>query len=103
PAAPLMHGTGVLFAMPVMWRAGSVHTPATRRFDPEALLDSLAADRTNGVCIVGDAFGRPLARALDASPGRWDLRSLKVMFSSGAMLSAETKAALLEHVPGLRI
>jgi acyl-coenzyme A synthetase/AMP-(fatty) acid ligase len=47
--------------------------------------------------IVGDAFAKPLLRALDAEPDRWDISSLRVIVSSGVMWSAETKAGLLRH------
>jgi fatty-acyl-CoA synthase len=50
--------------------------------------------------IVGDAFGRPLARALEANPGRWDLSSTRMVISSGAMWSPEAKALLGKHMPG---
>ncbi len=51
------------------------------------------------MAIVGDAFAKPIVRALDAHPGRWDFSSMRVMISSGVMWSAETKAALLRHNP----
>jgi fatty-acyl-CoA synthase len=70
-----------------------------RRFDPASLLDTIVDDRVKGLCIVGDAFGRPIVHALDAEPDRWDLGGLRVIFSSGVMLSPETKADLLGHAP----
>jgi 3-oxocholest-4-en-26-oate---CoA ligase len=51
----------------------------------------------NSLSIVGDAFAKPLLRALDAEPGRWDVSSLRVIVSSGVIWSAETKAGLLRH------
>src|SRR5581483_9921161 len=68
-----------------------------RNFDAVELLDSVERARANVVVIVGDAFAKPLLRALDASPGRWDLSSLLAMTSSGVMWSEETKQGLLGH------
>ena len=42
--------------------------------------------------IVGDAFAKPILRALDAEPDRWDISSLRVIVSCGVMWSTETKA-----------
>jgi fatty-acyl-CoA synthase len=53
--------------------------------------------------IVGDAFARPMLRALDAQPGRWDLSSLQLVVSSGAMFSTEVKQRLIDHLPQLAI
>ena len=47
--------------------------------------------------IVGDAFAKPILRALDAEPERWDISSLRVIVSSGVIWSAQTKAGLLRH------
>jgi fatty-acyl-CoA synthase len=51
--------------------------------------------------IVGDAFARPLIAALEAAPGRWDLSSLKLITSSGAMWSQSAKEDLLRHLPAV--
>ena len=97
PAAPLMHGTGAFNAMWNLALGGSIITMVGRHFDPEELLDTVQEHRVNSMSIVGDAFAKPLLRALDANPGRWDISSLRVVVSSGVMWSAETKAGLLRH------
>ncbi|MCU1359046.1 MAG: fatty-acid--CoA ligase, partial [Ilumatobacteraceae bacterium] len=61
------------------------------------LLDSIQHHRVNSMSIVGDAFAKPILRALDAEPDRWDISSLRVIVSSGVIWSAETKAGLLRH------
>ncbi len=101
PAAPLMHGTGFVFAATILNRGGAVVTLPEQRFDAQRLLEAIVAHRVTDLCIVGDAFARPMADALDASPGRYDLASLRVVSSSGMMWSAETKARLLAHAPQL--
>jgi 3-oxocholest-4-en-26-oate---CoA ligase len=101
PAAPLMHGTGFVFAATVLNRGGRVVTLPEQRFDAGLLLDAIAAQRVTDLCIVGDAFCRPMVDALDAQPGRYHLSTLKVVSSSGMMWSKEVKARLLAHAPQL--
>ncbi|MCX6522905.1 MAG: AMP-binding protein [Actinobacteria bacterium] len=97
PAAPLMHGTGAFNAMWNLALAGSVVTMVGRHFDPIELLDTIQQHQVNSISIVGDAFAKPILRALDAEPTRWDISSLRVIVSSGVMWAAETKAGLLRH------
>ena len=97
PAAPLMHGTGAFNAMWNLVLAGSVVTLPGRQFDPVELLDTIEHHRVNSISIVGDAFAKPILKALDAEPDRWDISSLRVMVSSGVIWAAETKAGLLRH------
>jgi 3-oxocholest-4-en-26-oate---CoA ligase len=103
PAAPLMHGTAMWFAMPTLGEGGCVLTTRDRTFDAARLLDTVAREQVKGLCIVGDAFARPMVDALDAEPGRWDLDALRLLLSSGAMFSAATKARFLAHAPRVTI
>ena len=97
PAAPLMHGTGLVNALTTLSGGGSIVTLAGRHFDPIELLDTVEREGVKSMTIVGDAFGRPILRALDADPSRWDISSLRVIVSSGVMWSKETKDGLLRH------
>ena len=99
PAAPLMHGTGFVFAATVLNRGGTVVTLPGTSFDVVALLDTVAGEQVTDVCIVGDAFCRPMVDALDSEPGRWDLQRLKVVSSSGMAWSESVKQRLLVHAP----
>lgn len=101
PAAPLMHGTGTFNALTCLMLGGSVTTLTGRHFDAVELLDTIDRSRINSVAIVGDAFAKPMLRALDAEPDRWDISSLRVVMTSGVMCSAESKAGLLRHNPRL--
>jgi acyl-CoA synthetase (AMP-forming)/AMP-acid ligase II len=103
PAAPLMHGTGTFNAVSNLMIGGSVTTLEGRHFDPVELLDTVQDRSINSMSMVGDAFAKPILRALDAEPGRWDISTLRVILSSGVMLSAESKTALLRHNPRLII
>ena len=97
PAAPLMHGTGMFNAVSNLMVGGSVHSLEGRHFDVVELLDTVDHKRINSMSIVGDAFAKPILRALDAEPDRWDISSLRVIVSSGVIWAAETKAGLLRH------
>ena len=98
-AAPLMHGTGFVFATTVLSRGGTLVTQTERRFDVELLLDSIHRNRVTDLCIVGDAFAQPIVDALDAKPDRWDVTSLRAVSSSGMVWSKKAKERLLEHAP----
>ncbi|HVM52564.1 MAG TPA: acyl-CoA synthetase [Acidimicrobiales bacterium] len=99
PACPLMHGTGALTSFGAMDVGGSIVTLTNRHFEVVELLDTIEREGVNSMAIVGDAFAKPMLRALDDAPGKWDISSLKLIASSGVMWSQETKEGLLRHHP----
>ncbi len=99
PAAPLMHGTAFVFAATVLNRGGTVVTLTSTQFDVGELLDTIEAVPVTDLCIVGDAFCRPMVDALDEAPDRRDVKSLKAVSSSGMMWSNANKQRLLAHAP----
>lgn len=101
PACPLMHGTGLYTQLIVLSLGGSTVTLVNRRFDVEEMFDTIESEKVNQIAIVGDAFGRPMLKALDENPGRWDLSSLFLVASSGVMWSEQIKQGLLKHHPGM--
>lgn len=103
PGPPLMHGTACWFSMAALSAAGSVVTLTSPHFDAVELLDTVVETQAKGLCIVGDPFAKPILAALDSSPGRWDLGHVRLIMSSGAMLSRESKERLLRHAPGARL
>jgi 3-oxocholest-4-en-26-oate---CoA ligase len=99
PAAPLMHGTACWFVMPALSQGGAVATLGGVSLDVEELLDTIVERGVRGICIVGDPFARPILKALDGQPDRWDLSGLRVISSSGAIFKAESKQRLLSYAP----
>jgi acyl-CoA synthetase (AMP-forming)/AMP-acid ligase II len=97
PAAPLMHGTGMFNAISNLMVGGSITTLEGRHFDAAGFLDAVEHHRINSTSIVGDAFAKPILRALDEQPDRWDISTLRVIVSSGVMWSEATKEGLLAH------
>jgi acyl-CoA synthetase (AMP-forming)/AMP-acid ligase II len=100
PGCPLMHGTGQYTTLLTLCSAGCVVTLTGRNFEVEELLDVTVKEKVNMWVIVGDAFAKPILRALDAEPDKWDISSVFVITSSGVMWSQETKNRLLEYQPG---
>jgi fatty-acyl-CoA synthase len=101
PACPLMHGTGAFTANTTLAEGGRVCLLESRKYDPIELLDTVEREKVNGLVIVGDPFSRPLLAVLEEHPGRWDLSSVMMMISSGAMWSEPVKQQLLSHHPGM--
>jgi fatty-acyl-CoA synthase len=99
PACPLMHGTGQFTAINALTGGGAIVTCDGRSFDPDELFATAAARGVQALAIVGDAFAKPMLRALDASPGRHDLSELRLLVSSGVMWSPAVKQGLLRHLP----
>ncbi|OBK90682.1 acyl-CoA synthetase [Mycolicibacter sinensis] len=100
--APLMHGAAQWAAfITVLGGRPFVMSATTDRFDPAATWELAARERVISLSIVGDAFARPLADALES--GNYDLSSLFVLASGGAPLTAPLKQRILDLLPQLSI
>ena len=99
PACPLMHGTGLLTALGAMMAGGCIVTLESAAFDADELWRVVETHRVQAIAIVGDAFAKPMLKALEAAPGRYDTSSLISIVSSGVMWSREVKEALVRHIP----
>ncbi|MCV7384314.1 acyl-CoA synthetase [Mycolicibacter longobardus] len=103
--APLMHGAAQWAAfITLLGGRPFVMSATTDRFDPVATWELAARERVISLSIVGDAFARPLADALEnAAAGQYDLSGLFVLASGGAPLTAPLKQRILELLPQLTI
>ena len=99
PCCPLMHGTGLFTAIGTLAQGGTVVTMGGNSFDPDEAWATVARHKVTGLAIVGDAFAKPLLRALDEEQGRHDISSVLGIISSGVMWSPEVKRGLLRHNP----
>ena len=70
PASPLMHGTGFFSSLQALTMGGTIVTLEQRNFDADELWTAVARERVTQMAIVGDAFGRPMVRALEAAAER---------------------------------
>jgi fatty-acyl-CoA synthase len=102
PAPPFMHGAAHWLAF-TMWSLGGtiVVQSEPRRLDAEDIWSTVERERVTAVTIVGDAFGRPL---LDELARRdYDLSSLRLLTSGGAILTAALKQEFLDRLPKIRL
>jgi fatty-acyl-CoA synthase len=102
PAPPFMHGAAHWAAFNVWTVGGTVVVQSEpRRLDPDDIWSTIEREKVNLLTIVGDAFGRPLADHL--RDHHYDLSSLALLSSGGAILTAALKDELLGHLPNVRI
>ncbi len=98
PASPLMHGTGFMSSLQALTMGGTIVTLESRAFDADELWRAVQDNSVTQMAIVGDAFGKPMSRALERAEDEgepYDLSSLGVVISSGVMWTAEVKEALM--------
>jgi fatty-acyl-CoA synthase len=103
PAAPLMHGTGMFTSLAAMTAGGCIVTLQNRSFEATELLDTIEREGVFALAWVGDAFAKPVLRALDDQPGKWDISTVRLITSSGVMWSEDTKQGLLRHHGGMML
>jgi acyl-CoA synthetase (AMP-forming)/AMP-acid ligase II len=95
---PLMHGAAQWVSFGAMNTSGTVVLQGRPdRLDPEDVWGLIEREKCNSLTIVGDAFARPLLEELNRKT--YDLSSLFIIGSGGAILSPHNKEAFLKHVP----
>jgi 3-oxocholest-4-en-26-oate---CoA ligase len=101
-APPLMHGAAQWTVMSALHNGRTVvlHDDAAP-FDARTILATAERERVAFVTIVGDAYARPLVDELRTRP--YDLASLQVLATGGAVTGAVNKAALLDLLPHVTI
>ncbi len=97
PACPLMHSTGFTTSVSTLMAGGTVVLLPTVSFSPEVCLAAVERLKVQRLAIVGDAFSVPILDFLKDNPNRFDLSSVTLISSAGAMWSAERKQGLLEY------
>src|SRR5262249_8353174 len=98
PASPLMHGTGFMSSLQALSMGGTGVTLEARHFDADELWRAVQRNGVTQMAIVGDAFGKPMNRALEQAESDeqpYDLSTLNVVISSGVMWTAEVKEGLM--------
>ncbi|MBB2909796.1 acyl-CoA synthetase (AMP-forming)/AMP-acid ligase II [Streptosporangium becharense] len=98
-AAPLMHGAAQMATF-ITWCLGGTMA-YVRTFDAAEVLRTIDRERVLTVNITGDAMARPLADEI--ATGAYDLSSLVVLSSTGAILTGSVRDRLLELLPGRMI
>ncbi len=103
PLCPLIHGGAQWIALTALLTGGTCLLSVDPSFDAASALRFAADERAEFLMIIGDAVARPLADELERAGGRYDLSSLRLISSSGAILSPGAKSALEEHLPAARV
>ena len=99
PMAPLMHGAAQLASFICFHWGGKV--VLQHKYEPKAALRLIEREKVNTVSLVGDAMARPLAEALDEPDADYDLSSLIVVSSAGAVFSDTVRDQLKKHLPNI--
>lgn len=100
PGSPLIHGTAFMLSQTALLLGGTVVLLAGRSLDAHELWRTVAAERVNQIVIVGDAFAKPMVRALEEAESRgspYDTSSVSQIVSSGVMWSEPVKQALADR------
>ena len=103
PLCPLIHGGAQWAALTALLTGGTCLLTVDHHFDPGSALRFAADERAEFLMIIGDAVARPLADELRRNHELYDLSALRLMSSSGAILSPAVKAELEEFLPSVRI
>jgi acyl-CoA synthetase (AMP-forming)/AMP-acid ligase II len=102
PAPPFMHGAAHWVALNVWHTGGTVLVQShPEHLDPDDVWSLLARERGNALTVVGDAFMRPLLDQLARKT--YDLSSLVLITSGGAILTKALKEEVLHRLPHVRI
>jgi len=102
PAPPFMHGAAHWVAFNMWYVGGTVLVQShPERLDPADVWRTVERERATALTLVGDAFARPLLEELQR--GDYDVSSLRLVTSGGAILTAATKQELLDALPGAKV
>jgi acyl-CoA synthetase (AMP-forming)/AMP-acid ligase II len=97
---PLMHGGGFWLAFSAILSGSFSVLIRDTGFDPAFALRVIGEEHVSLLMTIGDAYARPIVDLLEASgPGEYDLSSLLVYGSGGAILSPSVKDDLARLLP----
>jgi 3-oxocholest-4-en-26-oate---CoA ligase len=99
PVSPLMHGAGQMAMFINFWMGGTI--VLVRKFDAADVLAAIEREKVMTINIVGDAMASPLADEI--ASGSYDLSSLIVVSSTGAILSGSVRERLQSLLPSTMI
>lgn len=97
--APMMHGGGQWYCMIYQLAGHTFVLYSERHFDPEQLVRMIEQERVVSLIVVGDAMARPVAETI--AKGQYNMESLFVVGSGGAILSPAVKQQFRELLPNV--
>jgi acyl-CoA synthetase (AMP-forming)/AMP-acid ligase II len=101
PVAPLMHGAAQWSATGNALNGTLMVLSTARKMDPAEVWKIAADEKAMVMNLVGDAQARPLIEELAKDPSRFDLSSLFLVSSGGAILSPAVKETYAEYLPNV--
>ena len=101
PVAPLMHGAAQWTSTGNALQGTKMLLSAARKMDPLEVWRIAADDKAMVMNLVGDAQARPLVEALAEKRDDFDLSSLFLISSGGAILSPAVKQRYAEVLPNV--
>lgn len=103
PLCPLIHGGAQWIALTALLTGGTCLLTVDPSFDAASALRFAADERAEFLMIIGDAVALPLADELRRNHSLYDLSDLRLISSSGAILSPAVKAELEEFLPAAKV
>jgi 3-oxocholest-4-en-26-oate---CoA ligase len=100
-AAPLIHGAAQWAALIALFGGGRIVLQPGRSFNALRVAELIERQKVNTLTLVGDAMARPLVEAIGAGERSYDLSSLFVVASAGAVFSPTVRAQLKAKLPNI--
>jgi len=101
--APMMHGGGQWTTFIAFYGGNTVVLNCDHHYDGERVLRLAERERASSIMVVGDAMARPLADALAAPGADYDLSSVVIIGSGGAILSRAVRDELARLLPNAAV
>jgi 3-oxocholest-4-en-26-oate---CoA ligase len=99
PAAPFIHGAAQWAAIIGLFGGGKVVLSPGRSFNAAQVCALVDREKVNTMTLVGDAMLRPIVEALREPGATYDMSSLMVIASAGAVLSDAVRQEIQDLVP----
>jgi acyl-CoA synthetase (AMP-forming)/AMP-acid ligase II len=103
PAAPFIHGAAQWAGLIGLFGGGKVVLVPGKSFNAKVACKLIDQEKVTTLTFVGDAMARPLIEALREPGTQYDMSSLMVIASAGAILSDSVKDSLQELLPNAMI
>jgi len=103
---PLMHVSAHWLAFVTFYGGGTLVLTPDGRFEPPTIWQLVGTERVNVLIIVGDAMARPLLDEYDTALARgraYEVSSMFVLGSGGAILSPSTKDRIAATLPNVMV
>jgi len=101
--APVMHGGGQWASFIGFFAGGTIVLNCDHSFDGQHVARMASDEHATSIMVVGDAMARPLADAIAHPAEDYDLSSLFVVGSGGAILSKAIRTELQQLLPNAMV